>query len=82
MLRQYHSELGEAPRKETIIAKYYALIGKFKLYSDIELKGQGIKCEDTTGKTNYLNKPSYLVTKKAFEKICNKYNVDQELLFD
>jgi hypothetical protein len=82
MLRQFHSELGEKAREGAIIATYGALTGKFKLYSNVELKGQGIKVDDATGKGNYLNKPSYWVTKKAFERICKKYEVDQELLFN
>lgn len=82
MLRQYHSELGDKARENSIIAIYGALTGKYMLYSNMELSGQGIKLKDPTGQENWLNRPSYIVTIKAFEKICKKYDIDQNLLFD
>jgi hypothetical protein len=81
MLRQFRPELGDKQKSE-ILAVYGALTNKFKLYTNIELKGQGIKVDDATGKNNNLNKPSYWVTVKAFEKLCNKYDIDQELLLN
>ena len=81
MLRQIRPELGDKQKSE-ILAIYRPISRNFKLYTDIQLKGQGIKCDDAIGNCNHLNKPSYIVTLKAFERLCKKYNIDQELLLD
>ena len=79
MLRQYHSELGEKQIHETT-ARYNAFIGKWAVRTKEILKGQGIKfyekCQDGT------NRDCYYLTKKAFVKICDKIDIDQELLLD
>ena len=77
MLRQYHSELGEKQIHDTT-ARYNAFIGKWAVRTKEELKGQGIKFFELGAD----NRNIYYCTKKAFEKLCDKMDIDQELLFD
>lgn len=77
MLRQYHSELGEKRIYETT-ARYNAFIGKWAVRTKEELKGRGIKFYDKCEDKRNL----YYCTKKAFEKLCETIDIDQELLFD
>lgn len=81
MLKQIYPELGEKAKGD-ILARYGAFSGKWKLYTDLDLKGRGIKAEDLTGKSNSLKKKSYWATDKAFESLCNKYEVVQNVYFD
>lgn len=81
MLRQFRPELGDKQKYE-MVAIYGALTNKFKVYTNTKLEGQGIKVDDATGKNNNLNKPSYWVTVKAFERLCKKYDIAQELLLN
>ena len=77
MLRQYRPELGEVQQFETT-ARYNAFISKWAVRTDKELKGRGIKFfeKSKTGKNVYY------CTQKAFEKLCESIDIDQELLFD
>lgn len=77
MLRQYRPELGEVQQFETT-ARYNAFISKWAVRTDKELKGRGIKFfeKSQTGKNVYY------CTQKAFEKLCESIDIDQELLFD
>ena len=77
MLRQYHSELGEKQINE-VTARYNAFIGKWTVRTKQELKGQGIKFYEVGEDKRNI----YHCTKKAFERLCNKIDIDQELLFD
>ena len=77
MLRQYHSELGDKQKFETT-ARYNAFISKWAVRTKEELKGQGIKFYEI----DEQGRNFYYVTKKAFDKLCEKINISQELLFD
>lgn len=77
MLQQYHSELGEQRQFETT-ARYNAFISKWAVRTKEELKGQGIKFYEI----DEQGRNFYYVTKKAFDKLCDKINISQELLFD
>lgn len=77
MLQQYHSELGEKRQFETT-ARYNGFIGKWAVRTNDELKGQGIKFYEI----DEQGRNFYYVTKKAFDKLCDKMNISQELLFD
>ena len=79
MLRQYHSELGEKAKYKTT-ARFNPFLNKWAVRTNQELKGRGIKYfEEEQGNTG---RHVYYVTKKAFDKLCNEINIDQELLFD
>lgn len=79
MLRQYHSELGEKQEFKTT-ARYNPFVKKWAVRTSEDLKGRGItffeKAHDGTERNIYY------CTKKAFEILCDKINIDQELLFD
>lgn len=77
MLRQYHSELGEIKKFETT-AHYNAFVSKWAVRTKEELKGQGIKFYDIC----VDGRKMYYCTKKAFDKLCIKIDIDQELLFN
>lgn len=77
MLQQYHSELGETKQFETT-ARYNAFINKWAVRTNEQLKGQGIKFYEI----DEQGRNFYYVTKKAFDKLCEKMNISQELLFD
>ena len=77
MLRQYHSELGEKQKYETT-ARYNAFIQKWAVRTKEEIKGQGIKFYEIGSDSRKI----YYCTKKAFEKLCSKIDIDQELLLD
>lgn len=77
MLRQYHSELGEKQIHETA-ARLNPFIGKWAVRTPLELKGRGIKLYEVASDGRNF----YYCTDKAFEKLCNEIDIDQELLFD
>lgn len=79
MLRQYHSELGEK-QIYSDTARYNAFISKWAVRTDKQLNGQGIKFFEKA--QDGTNRTTYYVTQKAFNKLCNTMNIDQELLFD
>lgn len=79
MLRQYHSELGEKQIYEAT-AHYNAFISKWAVRTKEELKGRGIKFYEKC--TDGTNRNFYSCTEKAFDKLCDKINIDQKLLFD
>jgi hypothetical protein len=78
MLRQYHSELGEK-RIYEVSARFNPFIKKWAVRTKEDLKGQGIKF---FGKEEKGNRNIYYCTQKAFDKLCTKIDIDQELLFD
>ncbi len=80
MLRQYHSELGEK-RIHNTTARYNAFISKWAVRTDKELKGRGIKLYEDETQT-YDGRKFYYCTQKAFDKLCEQMDIDQELLFD
>ena len=77
MLRQYYPELGEKQIHETTAKKNY-FINKWAVHTDEELKGRGIKFfeKSATGKNIYY------CTDNAFDKLCERMDIDQEILFD
>lgn len=81
MLTRIHPELGEKAAGD-IVATYGLFTGKFLLYTDLDLKGRGIKADDLTGKSNTLHKKAYWATKTAFKALCSIYQVVQEISFD
>lgn len=77
MLRQYHSELGETRKNEMTARKNY-FINKWAVRTSQELKGRGIKFFEVGEDGRKI----YYCTDKAFEALCNKYDIDQELLLN
>ena len=77
MLHQYHSELGEKPKYKNT-ARYNGFIKKWAVRTDKELKGRGIKFFEVGEDGRRI----YYCTTKAFEELCNKMDISQELLFD
>lgn len=77
MLQQYHSELGET-KKYNNTARFNPFISKWAVRTKEVLKGQGIKFFEIgeDGRTIYY------LTQKAFDKICEKTNISQDILFD
>jgi hypothetical protein len=59
-------------------ARYNAFISKWAVRTKEELKGQGIKFYEIDEQSRNF----YYVTIKAFDKLCEKMNISQELLFD
>lgn len=77
MLRQYHPEIGEKQVYDDT-AQYNAFIGKWVLRTRKPLNGQGIKLYEIA----QYGVKIYHVTPKAFNKLCNRMNIDQRILFD
>lgn len=66
-------DLGQKPSESVQIQFNVARGNKYYLSTHLTLKGQGIK-QTGDGSNNIKGKKSYLVTPKAMDKICAKYN--------
>jgi len=71
-MKNIYPELGENLPKETQIECTIACSGKFRLTTDLQLKGRGID-QTGNGENNKRNKKTYVATEKAFEKIKQQY---------
>jgi len=65
-----YRELGETTDAQIEFVCAYG--GKFRLTTDLDLKGRGIK-QTGNGKTHLRKKKTYLATEKAMTKLKNQY---------
>lgn len=75
MLKTYYPEMSETKPEGQIDARLSHYGKHWFLRTTLELKGRGIKFEETSNGQN-----RYKVTEKAFERICEQYDVVSENL--
>ena len=77
MLIQCHTEL-ESKIKGDTTARFNPYLGKYHIKTYEELKGQGIKFKEIMED----GRKQYIITENAFNKLCEKMDIYQELLLD
>lgn len=87
MLNAAYPELGEKVKKSFIHARY--ALGKYSIKTKFDLSGRGIKYVETLTAANLVPQAQHLVgwkkyyvTPKAFEKLCEQYDVSMEMMLD